>query len=178
MRNSASTRTMVFFVMTLVMAVLVAWSWRQLGRQRTRVRDAAERLARCQNTAREIEFLRTRCQNEGRIAPAEFQYGMVLRSAATEARIPETSFPSPALGPEIHIEETKYYQQSIDSNLGVVSMPQCVSFLYHLASGDPPFHIQAIRLNAAKRGGQDPAVELWSPQINMTYLTVVDRNGR
>jgi len=178
MKSTASNRTMVLLAMSLFTVAFVTWSWYRLGLQRTRARDAAERLARCQSVAREIELLRTSGQNELRAAPPEFQYGNALRTAASEARIPEASFPAPALGPVIRMEKTKYYRQSIASNLGVVSMPQCIAFLYHLASGEPPFHIESIQLNAANRGSQDVPTELWSPQINMTYLTVTDGNGR
>jgi hypothetical protein len=178
MKFTASNRTLILFAMSLCTVAFVTWSWYRLGLQQTRARDAAERLARCQSVAREIKLWRTSGHNELRAAPPEFQYGNALRTAASEAKIPEASFPAPALGPEIRIKETKYYRQSIASNLGVVSLPQCIAFLYHLASGEPPFQIESIQLNAANRGNQNDPAELWNPQINMTYLTVPSGNGR
>jgi len=141
-------------------------------------REAAASYDRCRALVAKIESRMRTQPLLASPAPPNFEYGAAIRRAAEAAGIAATSFPSPSLGAETPIGETRYVEQAVESGLGPVTLPQLITFLHKLATGDPAFQVREIELTPVKGPNGEAAGEWWQPRLTLTYTSVSDGTSR
>ncbi len=130
-----------------------------------------------QEDAQVIQTLLQKDQAVTLPANNQVEYGVALRKAAEVAKIPLSQL-SPELGARRAVPDSSFERIEVVSNLGNVSLSQLIVFLHELAEGEPAFQIGQITLVAAMPDPASQTEEVWTPSIDMTYLSVSSADGR
>ena len=141
-------------------------------------REAAASYNRCRSLVVQIKSRMRTQPLLASPAPRDFEYGAAIKRAAEAAGITAASFPSPSLGAETPIGETRYVAQAVETGLGPVTLPQLITFLHKLATGDPAFQVRDIELTPVKSPAGSAEGEWWQPRLTLTYTSVSDGTSR
>lgn len=152
--------------MALLLLLGATWSVQGWLQARDEAKHAAQTMADVERLAEQIRELRTRPEVAAAEGTGRQRLGERIEYAAEHARLSQSIVETRNTREPVRITDTPYARVHTDIGLRPASLPDIVSFLYHLTD-NPGLRVTELRLRTPP--GDTPP-QHWEARATLTYL--------
>lgn len=170
--QSQRTKLLIALLVAAALAAGLGYSWQD--KQRSAAALAAQDLAVCKAHIADLVRWNSGSASGPTPAASSPDLNIRLRSAATEAGIPD-QIASIDPGQPRQLQDADYAETLVSLRLNAVTIRQLVTFLHQLSEHDASVRAKSVGLGLPAGQGADSVGDTWAADVTLACLTYAPR---